>query len=108
VKLLGLKPDKWRQWREVLKIERKEVSWLAMGFLALKMPFVSRRLARQRYRTCYRCPIFNMELRRCRPFTGSAAGCGCWVVLLVRAYFSNKGCWAVRNLPEGSGYGWKK
>lgn len=39
----------------------------------------SKDLYRHRLFICHRCPIFNKELKICRPFPGSEHGCGCYV-----------------------------
>jgi hypothetical protein len=108
MKIFGLKLAKWAQWEEVLAIESSvaPTKW-QMFRLALKMPFVRRRLARERYRTCWKCPVFDRSLRRCRPYSGAPQGCGCWMPLKVRAFFDRRGCWARQNAPAAN-IGWKK
>lgn len=53
-----------------------------------------------RIRACYRCPIFDRELKRCRPYTGSPNGCGCFVVWTAK---SLKTCWLQDRNPK---WGW--
>lgn len=106
VKFLGLKPDKWRQWLEVLAEERRSLTvWtvLKMAGYALVLPFrVNRREWRRRLRVCRKCPVYDRSLRRCRPYTGSPLGCGCsvWLLGMVK-----KRCWGDVHLP-GEGIGW--
>lgn len=108
MKVFGLKLKKWAQWEEVLEIEAKVApSKWQMLLLALKMPFIPRWLAKERYGTCRLCPVFDRSLRRCRPYTGSDLGCGCWMVLKVWAYFTRRGCWARVHAPKMD-IGWKR
>lgn len=87
MKILGLKLSRYRQWREVLREELRVIGWKQRFQLAIDLIGHSLHLRRhkrmrfRRMRKCYRCPVFDKDLRRCRPFTGSPLGCGCWVPL---------------------------
>lgn len=90
MKILGLKLSRYRQWREVLREELRVLT--IMGKLRLAMEIFEVVLNKptgqpvlkvwsRRMRKCYRCPVFDRSLRRCRPYTGSPLGCGCWMPL---------------------------
>lgn len=51
-------------------------------------------------RHCAKCEIFDKEMKRCRPYTGAAEGCGCAVFFLA---LSTDTCW----LDEQGGNGWR-
>jgi len=107
VKLLGLSLGKWKQWREVLREERRGLGWrdwIGMVWLGLMLPFrVDRKQWRGRLRVCRKCPIYDRGLRRCRPFTGANVGCGCWMPLKAMT----GPCWAREAIPDGE-LGWPK
>lgn len=74
---------------------------------SLRAGVVGRRRRKERAELCGRCPLYNREMRQCRPFPGHRLGCGCYVPLLVwarRPY--EKGCWGRTyvNLPD---FGWE-
>jgi len=83
MKVLGLRYARFKEWLEVLKEERKNVGltqlWaMLVGALwATSKP--DRRGYRRRMRICAKCPIYDRELHRCRPFTGAPVGCGCYM-----------------------------
>lgn len=106
MKIIGLKLAKWKQWLEVLAEEGKNLTWrdwLGMAWLGLWIPFTSdRKLWRARMRACRKCPIYDQTLRRCRPFTGSPLGCGCFTPLKA---MTTAQCWARENVKD-SWFGW--
>jgi hypothetical protein len=57
---------------------------------------------RKKMKVCLKCPIYDPELRRCRPYDGSGLGCGCYVPYM--ALFQGE-CWADEEIPE-EGLGW--
>jgi len=91
-------------WREGFRIYLPYV--LAFGFLNMIEYWVfakekQKKEWRRRYRICLKCPIFDYELRRCRPFDNSKRGCGCYVP------FSNvfyDVCWGRK--AYGKAVGW--
>lgn len=88
--------------------ERARPSFWQMLWLGFKMTWVPRRIWVPHYRTCLKCPLFNRVTRQCRPYPGSPLGCGCWMPLKARAYFTWRGCWGRLNLPPVSNIGWRK
>lgn len=107
---MGLKLRRYRQWLEVVREEGRELSWLDVAIALLKGALVAfrngareRELWRSRVRICYRCPVYDRGMRRCRPYTGSPLGCGCWVPLI--ALFKDR-CWGDEVLSE-EGIGWE-
>ena len=57
---------------------------------------------RRKIRICHRCILYDKWMKRCRPFTGSELGCGCYVPYMAKA---KKHCWATENVPK-EGIGW--
>lgn len=109
MRIFGFKPQRFREWREVLNEEKKRASLVrlmaTMAWTALKgLPHLreNRRQWRSKMRMCRRCPIYDRGLHRCRPYTGSPLGCGCSVFFLA---LFKRHCWAKENLP-GEGLGW--
>lgn len=61
---------------------------------------------RRRMRHCPKCPLYDRGLHRCRPFTGSEFGCGCFVPFLAMVPLPYpEGCWADAYL-SGQLEGW--
>lgn len=78
-------------------------TWLHMvdqAFQALIMP-VDRSRFYTRLRICHRCPLFDRGLKRCRPFTGSDLGCGCYVPFKAKC---PDPCWARQNQVPDLGW----
>ncbi len=97
---------RYREWREVIEEEERNIGftgWLHMAWVALRIPFVRRAEWRRKMRICRGCPVYDRTMKRCRPFTGSDYGCGCYVPLLA---MGAKECWGDQNFP-GS-VGWNK
>lgn len=82
--LFGLKWKRFKEWREVLEEEGRWMKWkdwwhmLDQTAKSILTP-VGKNLYRHRLLTCQRCPIYDKGLKRCRPYTGSNLGCGCFV-----------------------------
>lgn len=102
IRLTGFKIDRWRQWREVLLIERKRAS---LAFLAISilrgyvgMGGVNKTLWRQRNRACARCPVYDSRLKACRDTEGRGLGCGCFMPL--KALVRENACWLRQVDPE--------
>jgi hypothetical protein len=107
------------EWVVVLRLEGRKVSlsgkcamiWgIILGGLKVTLGIgggVSRKQWRERMRICRKCPIADWEIKRCRPYSGSALGCGCFLPFLgLEAKPFEKGCWGKQNLPE-RGIGWE-
>lgn len=109
------------QWGVVFAREMKQSGWggrLRVAWKVLKGGCgllwqvalgrtVGRAEWRRRMRVCWGCPIYDRELKRCRPMDGHEFGCGCFVpvLALVRRPYP-AGCWAREFLP-GRGIGWE-
>lgn len=100
--LLGLKWKRVKEWREVLKEEGRSMGpkqwWhlLCEAGNAILYP-VGRAKYTHRLTVCQRCPIYDRGLKRCRPYTGSALGCSCYVP--YRAV-SPAPCWLRERFPD--------
>lgn len=97
VKLFGFKPLRVRQWLEVLGEEQRAANPLERFKMVLKMIIigmglgkVGRGIWRSRIRTCHGCPLFDSQMKRCRPWTGHPSGCGCYTPFLA---LQAHGCW---------------
>lgn len=82
---MGLKVKRVDQWLEVLEEESHQMdrrAWwnmmLAGARVALVHPVPDFEF-RRRMRICRACPVYDREMKRCRPYTGSPDGCGCYV-----------------------------
>lgn len=78
---MGLKWVRLLEWRAVIQEEWREIGWREVVHMVhgSLFPKVKARIWRSRVRACYRCPLFDRDLKRCRPYTGSPYGCGCYV-----------------------------
>lgn len=112
MRIFGFKWSRFAEWRDVLNEERKRASLLRllveMALVFIKaLPHLkeNRRLWRSKMRKCQTCPVYDRSLHRCRPYTGSPAGCGCSVWLMA---LWKKHCWITENLDEQDrrGHGW--
>lgn len=108
MKIFGFRWKRYVEWRAVLHEERKSASLLS---LLAKMAWVlltgifhlrqTRKLWRSRMRTCMSgCPIYDPEMKRCRRFTGSQIGCGCYCPWIALFYHPTKPCWIKDHAPE--------
>jgi hypothetical protein len=103
----GLRWSRLGEWVAVLRAERATIPWGAM----LKLAFwyavgrnrIDSKTALRRYRACNQCPIFDKNLLRCRPYTGSTVGCGCFAVYAI---VTKKRCWLRERGIEFGGHGY--
>lgn len=107
--ILGFKPKRFAQWRETVRAEGRRLTWWGKLVLAwhmvrsaLGLGRVKRKEWRRRMRVCAKCPVYDRVNKRCRPYPGSEAGCGCSVFLIA---LTEKHCWATENAPEEK-WGW--
>ncbi len=105
--VFGLKFKRLAEWRMVLEEEGRFMTWrnwLHMANQALRA-FTrppSPDVYRHRLLTCQRCPLFDRGLKRCRPYTGSDYGCGCYVPYRAKAAGP---CWIREQDPQNP-LGW--
>ncbi len=96
-RLVGLKPSRVDQWLEVLDEESRTMTWqtwrdmLMAGLVIAFGHSVDSETFKHRLRVCSKCPIYDKELRRCRPYTGSPDGCGCYMPF--KALEDGRHCW---------------
>lgn len=108
MRIAGLKPLRWRQWLDLVRIEGRNASLphrLRFFFKLMRAAFhlggVPRSVWRFRIRHCWRCPVYNRELKSCRPYPGSKLGCGCFAPLLAMTWKPYpKGCWIKQFIPS--------
>ena len=96
-----------KEWVRIIKFGKPSViDWLKMGVVFIKLLFgkkCDRITWRRRMSKCYTCPIYDPVWKRCRPYTSSELGCGCY------APYSNmlgKECWGRK--AYGDSFGWGK
>mgnify|MGYP001618934555 CR=1 FL=1 len=98
------------EWRAVLREEAFSTHPLklaaSMAVAAVTGIFVGpktrREYERRIFRVCPECPVYDPDLKRCRPFTGASWGCGCYVPLLA---LLARSCYADR--AQMLGLGWR-
>jgi hypothetical protein len=80
LRILGLRPTRLVEWLAVVEEELKEIGFHEIWDMIRGAIFrkVDKRVWRQRQAACYRCPVFDKTLKRCRPYTGAPVGCGCY------------------------------
>ena len=114
VKILGFKPARFRQWLAVVQEEGRQITpserlalALTLFKAALRLGGVPRSRWRYRLRTCWRCPIYDRSMKRCRPQTAHPLGCGCYTpfLSLVPKPYPLPGCWATQD-PRLKHLGW--
>lgn len=109
--------DRIKEWVVVMRREGRKVSlWgkVRIGFGIVVAGLVRRSVGRgewrRRMKICLRCPIYDGQIKRCRPMDGSPLGCGCYVPALLSLKYpygrEKPGCWGRRHLP-GTGIGWE-
>ena len=109
MKLFGFKVKRYEEWLTVIRIEFGRASWtdryrLLFGILKVLLSGKKETRFRRKYRSCYRCPLHDRNLRRCRPYDGSNAGCGCYMPFKIAL---GGQCWINEHFPEDD-EGWKK
>ena len=107
-KIMGFKRSRYKQWWAVLEEERGNLTvmdWLGMGALAVKGAFKGRKKIRfaEKMRGCSGCVIYDAESKKCRPFSGSNVGCGCYMPFKVAL---GGGCWANEQGIKEESVGW--
>lgn len=97
---------RYLEWLDVVAEEQRKLSVLSKLWLFTKLFYHGARVlfwpvtkARwfRRLRRCYRCPIFDRTMKRCRPYTGSDLGCGCYMPF---AAMTKKHGWAFENVDN--------
>lgn len=103
--LFGFKLSRYRQWVEVLREERRvlTVKMLVLAIRGLRRRPLLRQAMACRIRTCHRCPLYDRSLRRCRPYSGSPLGCGCYVPFLAA---TAEHCWGYQMVEPVGSMGW--
>ena len=111
-KVRGMKQKRIGEWLEVVREEGRTVGYFSVGWSMLRGVWgvggVGRAEWWHRVFRCQRCPLYDRGMRRCRPWSGSKLGCGCYVPFLAlsrRPYAG--GCWGRTYLPRGEGIGWE-
>jgi Fe-S-cluster containining protein len=104
--LVGLRKARVYQWLEVLEEEARTMgfkTWAKMILAGLDVSLfhpVQSAEFKRRMRICQRCPVYDKELRRCRPYTGSPDGCGCYAPFKALA---RQSCW-IRQIDPHRGW----
>ncbi len=108
MRILGFKPSRFRQWEHLIRLEGRHLGvlprfifFLKIALAAFQLGGVTRATWRFRIRHCWKCPIYNRELKSCRPYPGSKLGCGCFAPLLAMTWKPYpKGCWIKQFIPS--------
>lgn len=102
----GLRNTRLQEWWAVVQEEGAIMdpkSWWKMFLGAIHATVftpVKSAEFRKRLRICAKCPIKEPGYWRCRPYTGSTLGCGCYIPFIAKGLHS---CWAYDRHPA---YGW--
>lgn len=98
----GLKNTRLKDWWGVVVEEDVKFdwrAWLKMGMGAIHTTvFAPTDFQRfqKRLRICAACPVKEPGFWRCRPYTGSTAGCGCYIPFIAKG---KRECWAYERNP---------
>lgn len=109
VRIFGFKLRRYAEWCRVLRIEFGRVTFrdkLRLVATILRSIRLKRdKEFRRKYRCCCRCVLYDRNLRRCRPFDDSNAGCGCYMPFKIAF---GGGCWINEAFPDEENIGWKR
>lgn len=101
--------QRYREWWEVLREEGASMPPLRRAWMLILLTWHALKLFRRtdtewrrKIRHCHGCILYDKMLKRCRPYTGSLLGCGCYVPYMAKV---KKHCWGKENLPD-EGIGW--
>jgi hypothetical protein len=80
-RFLGLKLTRLVEWLNVIDEELQTIGFKELYHMlrGLLRPKVTSKHWRSRIKACHSCPLYDPGLKRCRPYTGSPHGCGCYV-----------------------------
>ena len=96
MRILGFKLRRYAEWCKVLRIEFGRVTFrdkLRLVATILRSIRLKRdKEFRGKYRCCCRCVLYDRNLRRCRPFDDSNAGCGCYMPFKIAFGGGCQGC----------------
>ena len=108
MRLFGFKTCRYQEWLTVIKIEFGKATLRDKIRLFVTMIRSIRwsrdKTFRRKYRSCCSCPLYHRDLRRCRPYNDSPAGCGCYMPFKIAL---GGGCWINETFPEED-LGWRK
>lgn len=96
-----------KEWVRCLRVENKiKLTTLLAGSVSVFAYWImakdfERWEWKRRYKACLKCPIYDPEYKRCRPFAGSNRGCGCYVPFSNLSYDE---CWGRETY--GGSFGW--
>jgi hypothetical protein len=104
VKLFGFRILRYKEWANVLREEFGQATWkdkVRLCYTMVKTVAGGRVEPRKSFirkmRVCRGCVLFDSVLRRCRPYSGSRVGCGCYMPF--KAAIGGK-CWLDEHYPE--------
>jgi len=98
----------WKRFKEFLRVAfGPRVTWrnylaILKAGLSIARSRTTQEEWRSRIQICYKCPIFNKDLKTCRPFPKSIMGCGCYVP--YKALVNRGHCWGRKKM--GDNFGW--
>ena len=100
------------EWLSVVMEEGRVVGYFSVVWSMVRGVWgvggVSRAEWVHRMFVCQRCPLYDRGMRRCRPWSSSKLGCGCYVPFLALAWRPYRGgCWGRTYLPPVERIGWE-
>lgn len=109
MRLFGFRLSRYEEWLDVIREEYGAATWrdrVRLCYTMVKTVVGGRCEPRKSFirkmRVCRGCVLFDSVLRRCRPYSGSRVGCGCYMPFKAAI---GGGCWLDENYPE-DGKGW--
>ena len=102
--------NRFEGWLDVIRVEFGRITWRQRWYLLweiLKTLLLGRCVARKEFfwkmKACGRCLLYDRILKRCRPFDGHHAGCGCYMPYKV---MMGGKCWGDENGISDEDIGW--
>lgn len=102
--------NRFEGWVDVMREEFGVLTWGKRWLLVVEIlrtlflgRFVGRKEFFRKMKGCGGCMVYDRVMKRCRPWTGHRAGCGCYMPYKV--IFGGK-CWADENGVSDEDIGW--
>ena len=102
--------NRFEGWMDVMREEFGVLTWGKRWLLVVEIlrtlflgRFVGRKEFFRKMRGCGGCIVYDRTLKRCRPWTGHHAGCGCYMPFKV---MMGGKCWGDENGVSDEDIGW--
>ena len=102
-----ISPKRFFQWVKILHGTTVSIpQWIKILRASLRLLIngrVTRPIWRSRMQVCFRCPLYNVSNKQCKPQERPDLGCGCYAPYL--ALVKENQCWG--RAEFGKPFGWK-